>query len=192
MDAFWWAQIVSAISSLIFIASVQLKDKRHIVYMLIVNTLVGGVSLALLNAWSGFTTNLVSLLPALYVYHLDKHHRKTNMSAGIPFMMLQIICWFIVFIHPDIPSTWFDIFPLIGGSLYIFSLFLKRENQIRRLLLWNTLAWMVYFVVIGQFTGLAFSTCFVISDLVALHRFSRGHKKAHRAVHHWWQRFRHV
>jgi hypothetical protein len=41
--------------------------------------------------------------------------------------------------------------------------------------------------MVGQYPGLIFGIGFVVSDVIALHRFTKGHKKARRSIKHWWK-----
>ncbi|MDR1300459.1 MAG: YgjV family protein [Candidatus Nomurabacteria bacterium] len=180
MDNFILAQIFGVLASAAFIISVQFKQKVKILVALIINTILLVISLALLGAWSGVTTNLVTLLPALYVYYCCEKHRKISPAMALPFLAVLLVAWAFVF------SSIYDILALIGSTFYVISLFQKRENTIRQLLIGNQVAWAFYFLVSGLYTSLVFGVCFIISDAVALHRFR--HKKHHaRALHHWWK-----
>ncbi|MDR2524210.1 MAG: YgjV family protein [Candidatus Nomurabacteria bacterium] len=182
MDSFFTAQILGAVAALIFICSVQFKDKRHMVYFLVANTLVAGAALALLGAWGGFMTNMLTLLPALYIYYKsDKRHGKVRPGLMWLFLAIMFVGWLLI------APTVIDIFALVGSSVYICSLFQRKENSIRVLLLINQVMWLVYYSVVGQYPGLIFGVGFVVSDIIALHRFSKGHKKARRSVSHWWR-----
>ena len=181
VNGFFLAQILGAIAAIIFIASVQFKNKRHIVYFLIANTLIAMSALALLGAWGGLMTNFMSLLPTLYIYYLDKHHRRPRPVTAWVFWVLLFLGWLAIYSDPV------DILALIGSSVYTFSLFRRHENEIRSMLVVNQVAWVSYNVAVGLYTGAFFGLCFIVSDVIAIARY-RKHRRWHRrSAHHWWR-----
>jgi hypothetical protein len=138
-------------------------------------------ALALLGAWSGFTTYSLSLLPTVYIYYLDKRHHRAKPATAWVFWAILLVGWLMAY------SSTVDILALIGSSVYVFSLFQRNENNIRSMLIVNQAAWTSYNLIVGLYTAAFFGFCFIISDIIAIHRFSKGHKKAHRAIKHWWK-----
>ncbi|MCL2869755.1 YgjV family protein [Candidatus Saccharibacteria bacterium] len=183
MINFILAQLFGALAALACIISVQFRDKRHIIYMLITETLLNAVALTLLGAWGGLTTNLISLLPALYIYYMGRKKKKPHLLMIIPFLLVLVAGWGVVY------SGWFDILPLIGSSVYTIALFLKKEKNIRQLLVVNRVVWLGYDLIFGLLSAAVFDASFLISDTIALYRFRHGHKKSHRASRHWWKSF---
>lgn len=175
------AQFLGAFAAIIFITSVQFKDKRHIVYFLIANTLISIAALALLGAWAGLMTNIITLFPTLYIYHSDKHHHQPKPVTAWIFWTLLLCCWLIVYARPV------DFLALIGSSVYIFSLFQRHENNIRGMLVVNQVAWTSYNVIIGLYAGAFFGVCFIISDIIAIMRYHKHRHWHRRATHHWWR-----
>jgi hypothetical protein len=182
MNAFIFAQILGAIAAIIFMVSVQFKDKRHIVYFLIAQTLIATSAMIFLGAWSGVTINLLALLPTLYIYHSGRHHHyRVDHTMAIFFSAILFVGWLLTYTAPV------DLLALIGGTVYVFSLFQKQENNIRAFLLVNQIAWVSFNLIIGLYTGALFGILFIASDLIAIHHFAKGHRTPRRAVHHWWK-----
>lgn len=173
-----WAQVFGALAAAVFIASVQFKKKTNILIALVINTILAAIGLALLGAWSGLTTNLVTLLPAIFVYYYDKKHEKGNPAMAVPFLVMLIVVWGCV------ASNFYDILALIGSSAYVFSLFQKQENTIRKLLIFNQLAWVAYNLVVGMYSGALFGLGFIVSDSVALVRFRKDSPPKRPIQHH--------
>ncbi|MCL1929683.1 YgjV family protein [Candidatus Saccharibacteria bacterium] len=181
MDSFVVAQILSAVAAVIFISSIQFKDKRHIIYFFIASTLIAMSALALMGARSGLMMNFVTLLPTLYIYRQGKHRRRLKPATAWVFWALLLVGWLAVYSGPV------DILALIGSSIYVFSLFQRHENNIRGMLVVNQIAWVSYNLVIGLYTGAFFGVCFIVSDIVAIKRYHKHRRWHRRSTHHWWK-----
>jgi len=181
MDSFLLAQVLSAIGSIIFISSVQFKQKRHIIYFLVASDLIGIASVALLGAWGGFTTTAISLLPTLYVYYLGQHRHRPRPQVAWLFWLILLFGWLAVYSSPV------DILAFIGSSIYTFSLFQRNENDVRSMLVVNQIAWLAWDLIVGLYVGAFFAICFLASDAIAIMHYRKHRRWAWRAIRHWWR-----
>jgi hypothetical protein len=170
MDNFIWAQIIGVIATLTFIISVQCKKKHHILMFVMANAALAALSFVLLGAWSGMMTNLLSLVPTIFAYHLDRKAKKSHTLMAVPFLALVLAGWSFTY------SNAFDFLALFGTSVYVISLFQSEGNSIRQLLIANQIAWTTYNVISKLYSGAFFGVCFLISDIIALYRFRKGKK----------------
>jgi hypothetical protein len=180
METFIIAQILGAFGSLAFLIGVQLKKKNSIIAFLLANTIIWTVAMFLVGAWSGMITNTVTLLPALYAHYVNSHKKvKKNNSYIFAMWLVLFGCWIISAMHL------IDILPLIGSSIYMFSLFQKKENTVRKMLLGNQASWVIYDLVMGLYSGALFGTCIIISTLIALYRYKKGRQERPPRTHRW-------
>jgi hypothetical protein len=159
-----------------------LKNKQSIIVFLIANTLIWTLAMFLVGAWSGMITNTITLIPALYAHHVNtKRGARLNRSYLFAMWLLLFCGWLVS------AMQLIDILPLIGSSIYMFSLFQKKPNAVRKMLLANQAAWFIYDLSMGLFSGAFFGACIFISTLIALYRYqTKTPKKSKRYLlwHH--------
>jgi hypothetical protein len=180
MEAFWLAQVLGAIASTAFLVGVQLKNKQSIIVFLIANTVIWTLAMFLVGAWSGMITNLITLIPALYAHHINSGRKtKANRSYIFAMWLLMFCCWLVLAMQVV------DILPLIGSSIYMLSLFQKKPNAVRKMLVANQTAWLAYDLTMGLYSGAFFGACIIISTLVALYRYRDALPSQHKRYYHW-------
>ncbi|MDR3125483.1 MAG: YgjV family protein [Candidatus Nomurabacteria bacterium] len=180
METFLLAQILGAIGSTAFLIGVQLKNKRSIIIFLIFNTAVWTLAMFLVGAWSGMVTNTVTLIPALYAHHINSQRgARANRSYIFAMWLLMFCCWLVT------SMQLIDILALVGSSFYMFSLFQKKSNAVRKLLLINQSAWIIYDFAMQIYTGAFFGVAIFVSTLVALYRY-RADKPRKRKRYYYW------
>jgi hypothetical protein len=180
METFVLAQVLGAIGSLAFLVGVQLKNKQSILLFLIANTLIWSLAMFLVGAWSGLISNSITLLPALYAHHVNSQRGAKAKSSYVLAMWLVLFgCWLVA------ASQFVDIFPLIGSSIYMFSLFQKKPSTVRKMLVFNQLAWLVYDLTQMLYSGAFFAGCIIISTVIALYRYRRDKPSQHKRYYHW-------
>jgi len=127
-------------------------------------------------------TNTITLIPALYAQYIN-----TKPGAKLNSLYVFII-WLILFIFWLINATnLIDVLPLIGSSIYTISLFQRKPNSIRKLLIANKLVWVIYDLIVGLFSGALFGTFIIISTAIALYRYRKKPKKSRKnkaPIHH--------
>jgi hypothetical protein len=180
METFWIAQILGAIGSTAFLVGVQLKKKQSIIIFLIANTLIWTLAMFLMGAWSGMVTNTLTLIPALYAHHINSNRRaKVNRSYVFAMWLLLFCCWVVTAMHVV------DLLAVIGSSVYMVSLFMKKPNTVRKMLVANQAAWLAYDLMMNLYTGAFFAACIIISTLVALYRYRTDRPSQHKRYYHW-------
>jgi hypothetical protein len=180
METVLLAQILGALGSTAFLIGVQLKSKQSIIVFLIINTVIWTLAMFLVGAWSGMVTNTITLLPALYAHHINSRRgAKPNQSYLFAMWLLMFCCWLV-------SSTYLtDILPLIGSSVYMFSLFQKNASSVRKMLLINQSAWVIYDFTNQLYSGVLFGVCIIASTAIALYRYRKDKPTKHKRYYHW-------
>jgi hypothetical protein len=180
METFMLAQILGALGSLAFLIGVQLKSKQSIIVFLIANTVIWTLAMFLVGAWSGMITNTITLIPALYAHHVNSQRgAKPNQSYIFAMWLVMFCCWIVSAIH------FVDIFPLIGSSAYMLSLFQKKPTRLRKMLLVNQAAWVIYDLSKALYPGAFFGVCIIISTAIAIYRYRSDKPTKHKKYYHW-------
>jgi uncharacterized membrane protein YqjE len=169
------AQIAGLIGSGINIFSIQLKEKKNLLFCFALVNLMFAINFFLLSEYAGTVICLIAFAQTIvsYIFHINN---KEFPRVLIPvFIVISLLCGAISY------KSYIDILPVICSVLYIISILQKREKYIRITVLLNILLWIIYDAYVMAYTAMISDVFFTISTLIAIARYdfsihSRGDK----------------
>lgn len=154
-NGFLLAQIIGIFAMSINIFAWQLKNSRHIIFSYVPASALWAIQYMILSAPLGLMMNLCSMakdmaltfIKASYVRYIIIGFLCTIWAAGLYFF-----------------SGWYDILPLIAGTITNLSL-LQRDNRalVARGAIISQIFWITYNLIVGSWIA-AFSGCLVITS----------------------------
>lgn len=165
------AQIIGFIASVINIVTIQIKDKKNILFGFMTVNILFGINFILLQSYSGAIICFISAIQTFINYRLD--------IKGIDFPKWLIPIYIIASVLGGFATyqSLIDLLPIVGSVLYTVSIIQKKEIYLRRITLANTILWLIYNVLVMAYTSAISEIFFLSSNLIAIYRYDRKKKK---------------
>lgn len=163
--------VVSILSIILFIMSVQFKKKKDILIVQTLSSIYYMIVYALLGAITGCITELVEQTKNIVFIGYEKKKKEIPLIALIFFIFLLLLITIFTY------NGWNSIIPLIIYILYFLSSYLKNPKHIRITMIICAIIWMVYNYSIGAKLMIIGNVLEVVSAIVALNRFKEQPNK---------------
>lgn len=161
------AQIIGLVAFLLFVYSVQVKDKKKLlVLQLIANFLYGLQYVCLLAPTAGYM-NFISVFRCFMFYWYDNKNEK------IPLWLLIAICLLIICVGACSFDNILELIPIAITLAYTISSWQKDMKVIRITFTLCALGWIFYNITVGAYTALIGNTFELISGIVSLIRYRK-------------------
>lgn len=162
---FWLAQVISLIGIAINIACMQLKEKRRILFFLMITNFLFALNFALLQAYSGALICLVAGIQTFLTYTYQTKNKEFPKILIFVFLVISIVCGLLSY------ETNLDILPMISSVLYTLSIIQKKEKHLRVISLLNILVWIIYDFIVGAVAAGISNVFLSISTIIAIIRY---------------------
>ncbi len=159
------SQILGAIGAISNIVSMQIKDKKHILFVFIIAGLAFSASYVLLGAYSGALICFIATVQTVINYILEVKQKKFPNWLGFIYIIIAIICGFVGF------KSIIDILPVIAGVTYVLSILQEKEKHIRIISLTNAIMWLIYDLIVGAYATVISDVFFSASAIIGIIRF---------------------
>ena len=162
---------VFAFGDIIFcLAAMQRRNKVKLLWLDTMASFCGVLHYALLGAWSGTVTKLISTIRnGLATYEASQ--KKTSRLIPIVFVILYIVIGILSF------KNWASILPITAASIYTIAIYRVDASQIRKFALLGTSLWLIYNICVVSVVGIVGNVVMIINDLLAIYRFRRKTRK---------------
>lgn len=157
--------VVSLLSIVLFIMSVQFKKKKDILIVQTLSSICYMTVYAILGAVTGCITELVEQTKNIVFIGYEKKNKEIPLIALLFFIFLLFLITIFTY------DGWNSVIPLIIYILYFLSSYLKNPKHIRITMIICALIWMVYNYSIGAKLMIIGNILEVVSAAVALARF---------------------
>ena len=163
------SQILVVLSDVVFIMSMLSKNKKSVVFYLLLSTILFGGQYVCLSAWTGASISLIELVFLIMMYILElKNKTEYSMLLSIitiiATIVLSIVTW----------QTWISILPMLAMVIYLIAMMFKnlvivKSGTFIRLALNGIYMLLLksYFGVILTFVILAFTIIGIVKDAKA-------------------------
>ena len=161
---------VFAFGDVVFsLVAVQRRKKVKLLWLNTLASLCGVIHYALLEAWSGTLTKIISTTRnGLATYEASK--KKTSRFIPIIFVAIYVVIGIYSF------ENWVSILPIAAASIYTVAIYRVDASRIRKFALLGTTLWLLYNICVVSVVGIIGDSIIIINDLVAIYRF-RGETK---------------
>ena len=147
------------------VLSMQMKNKKQIIFMFILANLFSAINFILLQSYSGAIICLFAIIQTFINKIFEKKQQQVpKVIIGI-YIVISIILGAITF------SSIIDILPIICSILYTITIIQDKEKNIRRISLVNILLWIIYDIVCQAYTAAISDLLMTISTIIGMYRF---------------------
>jgi len=150
--------IVAFSGALIMISIGFIKGKSRILIVQCVQFLVMGIGNLILGGFTGFLTNIVSMLRNLYSFKF-----KYNWPVKLVFIAAQVAL--AVRVNNLGLIGWL---PIIAASAFTWFLDVKSDLGIKILIVTTQVPWLIYDLYIKSYTGSVFDILSIITNTVGI------------------------
>ncbi len=165
-------QILGIIVTVGAIVTLQLKNKKQILFVSAAVNILAALNILFLDTFSsGVIINLVAVLQIVMAFIHDKKGTEVSLPEKIIFLVLYVTGGALGFKSP------IDILSIVAAVFYMLAMFQKKEQRIRLFLLGNMTSWIIYHAVLGS-TAIFAQIAGIISALIALYRYRKKDKTA--------------
>ena len=160
-----FAQIIAFSAFLFFISSVQMKEKKKLVFFQLIANLLYGISYLLLNVKTAFYMNFISVLRCTILYFSKK--KKP------PIIYLFILIGLIISIGILTYDNLLSIIPIGITILYTVSTWQDNMKVIRYLFVIAGVFWIIYNYSVGAYVAIIGNVFEITSGIVSIIRFNK-------------------
>ena len=161
------AQCIGLFGFLVFVSSVQVKEKKKLILFQLVANFLYGVSYFLLNVKTAFFMNMVSAIRCAILY-FTKQEKPSKLFL---FLLLAMIVVITIFTY-DGPLS---LLPTIITAMYTISTWQNNMTVIRYAFIAAGLLWIFYNFNVGAYVIIIGNIFEVISGIISLKRFQKKH-----------------
>jgi hypothetical protein len=159
------AQIVGFIASGVNIFTIQIKQKKYILLGFMTMNLLFAINFILLQSYSGAIISFISAIQTLINYVLEKKEIPFPKWLIPVYLVVSFVCGMATY------QSFVDILPVTGSILYTLSIIQKKEKNLRRITLANTILWLIYDLLVMAYSSAISEVFFLTSNLIAIYRY---------------------
>lgn len=159
------AQVLGIIGTIVNIFSIQLKNKKDILFCFIVINFIFVLNLILLGGYTGAIVCFVAGVQTIIISMYELKNKKFPKLLIPVFLIVSIIFGSLTY------KSLIDILPLFCSVTYTLSILQKKESNIRYLTLVNLLSWIIYDIFIMAYTTILSDLFMIVSTLIAIIRY---------------------
>lgn len=157
--------VVSVLSIILYVMSVQFKDKKNILITQIFASLCYLIVYVFKGAWSGVSIEFLEESKDLVFINYEKNNKKIPALALFIFISLLIFCSVIFY------DGIFSLLPLFINILLFSSTYFKNPKFIRYVMVLSGALWGVYNLYLGAYIILIGNILEVLSALYSIYRY---------------------
>ena len=149
-----------------------LKNKKIILFLAILISLLYGAQYLLLSAFTGFAINMVSIIRNVWFYINAKKDKKNEFWVLLA--LILIASTFSLFTYKDM----YSIFPLAAFVLYTYSIWQSNIKVYRWLAIPISISWIIYNVYAQTLFGIITECVLLVIEIIGITKLKKnGGKK---------------
>lgn len=147
------------------VLSMQMKNKKHIIFMFILANLFSAINFLLLQSYSGAIICFFAIIQTFINGFIENKNQQVPKILILVYIILSIILGVFAF------HNFIDILPIICSVLYTITIIQSKEKNIRKISLINIILWIIYDIVCQAYTAAISDSIMTISTLIGMYRF---------------------
>jgi hypothetical protein len=160
------------IAAVIFLGlTYLLKNKKTILFLAILISLLYGAQYILLSAFTGFAINMVSIIRNVWFYINAKKEKKNEFWVLLA--LILIASTFSLFTYKDM----YSIFPLLAFILYTYSIWQSNIKVYRWLAIPISISWIIYNVYAKTLFGTITECSLLVIEIIGITKLKKNAKK---------------
>jgi len=124
-----------------------------------------------LNASVGMIINAIGVVRGIWYYLDEKFNSKHLLNSLIVCVVASIVCSVLTF------NSWIEIFALIGGLGFTYSLWQKNIGFYRWAMLVCSLLWVTYNSLYGSVVAIVGESVMMVFEIISIVKYYRKDKK---------------
>lgn len=148
-----------------------LKNKKVILFLAILISLLYGAQYILLSAFTGFAVNMVSIIRNVWFYINAKKEKKNEFWVLLA--LILIASTFSLFTYKDM----YSIFPLLAFILYTYSIWQSNIKVYRWLAIPISISWIIYNVYAKTLFGTITECSLLVVEIIGITKLKKNAKK---------------
>lgn len=165
------SQIIGFVAFLVFIISIQQKEKTKILFWQIVSFFGYVVQYLLINAYSGMVVYTINMLKSIVFYYATKKNKKDKIIPLL-FICISLISGMGTY------KEKYDLIPIINSILSIIFIWQSSIIRLRIGQIVICLLWIIYNVFVQAYVGVLTESLIIITTIIALIRDNYNIMKA--------------
>lgn len=159
------AQIFGTLMLIVNVLAMQMKDKKNIIFMLLLANLFAVFNFVFLNGYSGAIICGFAIIQTIINNFYEKKGKK------LPFLLLMIFIIISIILGIFTFKGIIDILPIVCSILYSLIIVQSKERIIRILSLINIVLWLIYDLFFMAYVAAISDILVVASTLIGMYRF---------------------
>jgi hypothetical protein len=159
------AQFLGILVIIANVLSMQMKNKKQIIFMFILANLFSAINFILLQGYSGAIICFFAIIQTFINKTFEKREREVPKTVIGIYVVISIILGIITF------NSFIDIIPIICSILYSITIIQDKEKNIRKISLLNITLWVIYDIICQAYTAAISDSLMTISTIVGMYRF---------------------
>ncbi len=162
MTDFVIAQVIALVTCAVSCASYLAKSRRSFLKLQLLTNVLYGTQYALLGAFSGVASNVVSVFKYAVFLHDNKKNQESSKLTLLVLLGLSLgvgVC-FIDGVH--------TVVPIITSLLFTFAAWQNSEVRLRAIAVFCCALWVWYNLSVGAYISAAYSLAELLSALVTM------------------------
>ena len=169
-DAF--VQVIGVFAFLILLISFWQKDRKKILFLQAVMSILYALHYFLLGAYSGSIVNIIGIFRA-YTFS-KKNNNKLYSSNLVLYLFLVLFLVSGVITYDNI----FSILPIIAALLYTLAIWNDKSSTIRIGSLFVSCIWIIYNIIVGSHVGYITESILLISTALSVLKLDVKRKRS--------------
>lgn len=175
MDAnFVLAQIFGVLSMASSVCSMQFKKRRAILSALLCLNLFAALNMIFLKSWAAANISVFAIIEMLINFRFEQKKKE------VPALLVGVYAGVIVLLGFISYEKTLDLFAILAALVFCFTVLMKKEQNIRRMMFLNQLLWLVFDIGVGAYALVASNVLTLVSTAIAYYRYSKIKKKRKR------------
>lgn len=166
------AQICSALSLLFLVLSYQSKDKNAYLKRQLIANILYGVQYLLLNAMTGFATQVVTVIKTVVFQAEQKKRNKISVLSLVLFELIYVIMGIFSLSNP------ISLIPVIIALGYTWASWQSNLKITCIAGIFTGILWFIYNLNVGAYVALISSVVESVSGLIGLLRHCKSEKES--------------
>lgn len=160
-------QSIGIIALVFWVMSIQSKEKIKILKLQNIANTFYAIEYFLLNAFSAFGMNSLSVIRGIIFYQNEKKGKKNPNIQIIIFAIITIIIGIMTY------DNWYSIIPIVNTLGYSYSTWQKNTKVIRIIFIMAAIGWIIYNWTVGAYIPLVGNVVELVAGIWAISKLDR-------------------
>lgn len=157
------SQILIILSDVFCIISMMSKNKKYLIFFLLLSTVLFAIHYMCLGGWTGASIGLLELVFLILLYILEINH-KTNLNPYLSVITiiltitLSIITW----------DGWISLLPMLAMSIYLISMIFKNVIIVKSGTFVRLVLNGIYMLLLKSYFGAGLTLVILIFTIIGI------------------------